>query len=324
MREWYLQHRDIAAYIKEHIKWSLQRISDSKDGTGVLFMNFCADMMQLCLKTNLNPYHITDILATLGSLTFTAKQHQKKGLTTPTQQLLHTLMRLLCKQLWTQRSQLSANQSATVFAASSKTDTRPDTFPGLTDNLAEQFMADAECHNAYRFIQALYGCAQMEINPCDGRLCEHILQQIPKLSLAQIKPRMLANMLYAVAECPWPSELSEAAAAALESKAAHKACTRLTRVLSSSEMTEQCSEDDMASSLSSLRTLKHRPKDEFSPVFVSWYAQLLRQMQNQAAPHAAHTWYKKQAAPKGVKGCGSCKSSMGICCPGNPGLPDSS
>ena len=290
MHEWQLQHRDIAAYIKEHTKWSLQRSRDSKDDTEVHFMNFCADMMQLCLKTKLNLYHITDILATLGNLTFTAKQHQKKGLSPTTQQLLYTLMELLCKQLWTQRSQLSANHSAMVLTALSQTDIRPDTFPGLTDTLAEQFMADSECHNAYRYIQALYGCAQMEINPCNGQLREHILQRFPKLSLAQIKARMLANMLFAVAERPWPSVLSgsaEAAAADIDTKAAHKVCTRLTRVLSSSEMADQCSEDDMASSLSSLRILRHRPKDEFVPIFVSRYTQLLRQMQNQTDPQAS-------------------------------------
>ena len=290
MHEWHLQHRDVAAYIKEHTRWSLQRSRDSKGDTEVLFMSFCADMMQLCLKTKVNLHHISEILAALGHLAFTAKQHQNKGLAVTTQQLLHSLIGMLCKKLWTQRSQLSATQSATILTALSQTDIHPDTFPGLTDALAEQFIADSESHNAYTYIQALYACTQMGINPCNGHLREHILQRFPKLSLAQLKPRVLANMLYAVAERPWPSALTESAearAAELESKAAHQVCTRLTRALSASEMADQCSEDDMASRLSSLRTMRHRPKDDFVPVFVSWYTQLLRQLQNQADPQAS-------------------------------------
>ncbi|DBA76960.1 TPA: hypothetical protein ACH3X1_009553 [Trebouxia sp. C0004] len=48
------------------------------------------------------------------------------------------------------------------------------------------------CHNAHRFANTLYSCSQLEINPCDGRLVEYILQCLLKLSLAFISaPGML-------------------------------------------------------------------------------------------------------------------------------------
>ena len=255
-------------------------------------MSFCADMTQLTMKTKLNLTDICDLLDVTAQLALTARQHEGPGLSPTTQHLLHSLVKLLCKQLWTQRNHLTASNSAVTLTALSRTGTHPDTMPGLADALAEQFIADTECHNAYRYIQALYSCTQMNIDPCEGRLREHVLQRFPKLSLAKTPSRLLTNMLYAVAARP-AGLLSPAAAhptaniTALETKAAHKVCTRLTRMLSSSKSEDQCTEDDMASSLRSLRALKHKPKDEFAAAFSSWYAQLLGQLQNESPPQSS-------------------------------------
>lgn len=40
----------------------------------------------------------------------------------------------------------------------------------------------------------------------------------------------------------------------------------------------------MASSLCSIRTLQHKPTDDFAAAFVSWYVQLLRQLQRESPP----------------------------------------
>ena len=157
--------------------------------------------------------------------------------------------------------------------------------PGLADALAEQFMADSECQNAHRYIHTLYACTQMDIDPCKGRLREHILQRFPKLSLAKVTPRILTNMLFAVAaHSAAPLSPAAANATALMTPAAHKLCTRLTRMLQSSKAKEHCTEDDMASSLCSLRTLNHKPTDDFAAAFASWYVQLLGQLQYESPP----------------------------------------
>lgn len=282
--KWHLQHQDIARYILEHSKWSLQLSTDHDEEAEMRLTNFCADMTQLTMKTRLNLTDICNLLEVTGQLASTARQRQQQGLAPTTQQILHNLVKLLCKQLWTQRTHLLASNSAVTFTALSQTLTHPNTMPGLADALAEQFIADSECHNAYRYTQTLYACTQMDIDPCKGRLREHILQRFPKLSLANATPRMLTNMLYAVAAQTSPLSPAAADATALRTKAAHKLCTRLTRMLKSSKAEDQCTEDGMASSLCSLRTLKHKPTDDFTAAFADWYAQLLRQLQNVSPP----------------------------------------
>ena len=259
--------------------------------------SFCADMIQLTMKTRLNLTDICNLLDVTGQLAFTARQHQQRGLTPTTQQILHSLVKLLCKQLWTQRTHLTASHSAVTFTALSQTLTHPNTMPGLADALSEQFIADSKCHNAYRYIQTLYACTQLGIDQSEGRLREHILQRFPKLSLAKATPRVLTNMLFAVAARPagplspagprspaGPLSPAAANATALRTKAANKLCTRLTRMLNSSKAQDQCTEDDVASSLCSLRTLKHKPTDDFAAAFASWFAQLLRHLQNESPP----------------------------------------
>ncbi|KAL3162018.1 hypothetical protein ABBQ38_009089 [Trebouxia sp. C0009 RCD-2024] len=283
---WYLQRQDTAVYIKEHSKWSLQR---SKQEPEIHLASFCADMTQLTTKAKLDLTDICNLLDVTGQLAFAARQPQKLGISPTTQQLLRNLVKLLCKQLWRQRTRLSATQAAEVLRALSRTGTHPDTMPGLADALAEQFIADSECHNAYRYIQALYSCAQMGIDPCEGRLPGHILQRFPKLSLAKVTPRMLTNMLFSVAAYPaGHHSLAAANTTALETKTAHKLCTRLTRMLKSSESEDQCTEDDVASSLRSLTALKHQPNSNFTAAFCGWYAQLLKQLQHESPPRSSH------------------------------------
>lgn len=283
---WCLQRQDHTMCIREHIKQSLQHSKNSKQEPGMHLVSFCTDMTSLTVKTKLDLPDICHLLEVTGQLAFAARQHQT--LSPTSHQLLHSLVKLLCKQLWPQRTRLSATHAAVVFRALSHTGTHPDPMPGLADALAEQFIADPKCHNAYRYIQALYSCAQLGINPCEGRLRRHILQRFPKLSLAKVTPRMLTNMLYSVA-APSAGHLSPAAdAAALETKTAHKLCTRLTRMLKSSQSEDQCTEDDVASSLRSLTMLKHQPNSDFAAAFCGWYAQLLTQLQHVSPPRSSH------------------------------------
>ena len=251
--------------------------------------SFCADMTQLTMKTRLSLTDICYLLDVTRQLAFTARQHQQRDLTPTTQQILHSLVKLLCKQLWTHRLHLTASHVAVTFTALSQTCTHPNTMPGLADALSEQFLADSECHNAYRYIQTLYACTQLGIDPSEGRLREHILHRFPKLSLAKATPRVLTNMLFAVTAQPaGPLSPAAADATALRTKAAHKLCTRLTRMLKSNKAEDQCTQGDMASSLASLRTLKHKPTDDFACAFASWFAQRLRQLQNELPPQISY------------------------------------
>ncbi|KAL3141426.1 hypothetical protein ABBQ32_004995 [Trebouxia sp. C0010 RCD-2024] len=90
-------------------------------------------------KDQAGPHRHLSLLHVTGHLAFAARQPQKLGVSPTTQQLLHNLVKLLCKQQWLQRNPLSATQAAGVLRALSHTGTYPDTMPGSADALAEQF-----------------------------------------------------------------------------------------------------------------------------------------------------------------------------------------
>lgn len=212
---------------------------------------------------------------TVGRLTVAAQQNHKQGLPETGLQTVRNIMKKLCRQLWRQRHQLEAQHVTTVLTALSRTDQQLDTMPGLADALAEQFIADVDCHNAHRFANTLYSCSLLKIHPCDGQLVKHILQRLPKLSLASFNARHVANALHGVAQLP----TSDHPAAVID-----KLSNRLIRLMGSSQPDERPTEDDTASFLRSLRTLQHQPKPEFAAAFVTWYTQLLTELQNQSPP----------------------------------------
>ena len=198
--------------------------------------------------------------------------------------------------------------------------------------------------------QALYNCAQMGIDPCEDRLRDRIPKRFPKLSLAGVTPGTLTNMLYSVATQPSGHHSSaEADTTVLETKTAHKLCTRVTRMLNSSEAEDQCTEDDVASSLRSLTALKHKPNSGSAVAFCDWYSQLLRQLQDESPPcgslrlgiilaacvdlrlklpasvhhqpDSTHPW-GQQTPFKPCKSCCLYHRCMGFCCIRHRGLPD--
>ncbi len=275
---WCLWLKDVDLYIKDYSQWALQHVKADSQRAELILTSFCADMTQLCLATLLDFSSICSVMDTAGRLSVAAQQQQPAGLSPTTQQLVPDLVRKLSKQLWPQRHQLRAYHVASVLTALSRTDEQMDTMPGLADALAEQFMQDSECYNAHRFASSLYSCAQMNINPCDGQLLEHILQRLPKLSLANFGARNVANTLFALTRVPilhHPAPVID------------KLCNRMIRLMSSSKEEERPTEDDAASFLRSLRTLQHKPKDEFAPALVSWYAHVLQGLQDQSEQKAS-------------------------------------
>ena len=275
---WRLWLKDVGQYTDGYSKWALQCTQKQQQPSELVLISFCADMTQLCLATLLEYPHICNVMDTVGRLSAATQQHRIQGLSETSQQTVHQLMRKLCKQLWPQRHQLQAQHVAIIMTALSKTGQQMDTMPGLADALADQFIADSACHNAHRFANTLYSCSQLEINPRDGRLVEHILRRLPKLSLANFSGRNVANAMYGVAQLPadqHPASLID------------KLCNRMIRLMSSSEADQQPTEDDMASILRSLEMLQHQPKAAFTPALLTWYTQLLTQLQDQSPPKTA-------------------------------------
>jgi len=215
---------------------------------------------------------------TVGRLCVATQSQKSQSLSETSQQTVHQLMRKLCKQLWPQRHQLQAQHVAIILTALSRTDQQMDAMPGLADALADQFIADGACYNAHRFANTLYSCCQLEINPCDGQLVEYILRRLPKLSLANFSARNVANARFGVAQLP----ASQHPASLID-----KLCNRMIRLMSSSEADQQPTEDDMAIVLRSLEMLQHQPKAAFTPAFLTWYTQLLTQLQDQSPPTTA-------------------------------------
>lgn len=272
---WRLWLKDLGQYIDGYSKWALQCTQKNQQPSELVLVSFCADMTQLCLATLLEYPHICNVMDTVGRLSVAAQQHRSQSLSETSQQTVHQLMRKLCKQLWPQRHRLQAQHVAIILTALSRTGQQMDTMPGLANALADQFIADSECHNAHRFANTLYSCSQLEINPCDGRLVEYILRRLPKLSLANFSARNVANAMYGVAQLPagqHPASIID------------KLCNRMIRLMSSSAADQQPTEDDLASILRSLEMLQHQPKAAFTPTLLTWYTQLLTQLQDQSPP----------------------------------------
>ncbi len=275
---WRLWLKDIQQYIDSYSKWALQCTQKNQQPSELVLISFCADMTQLCLATMLDYQHICNVMDTVGRLSVATQQQRSQSLSETSQQTVHQLMRKLCKQLWPQRHQLQAQHVAIILTALSRTHQQMDAMPGLADALADQFIADSACHNAHRFANTLYSCAQLEINPCDGQLVEYIVRRLPKLSLAHFSARNVANAIFGVAQLPagqHPASLID------------KLCNRMIRLMSSSEADQRPTEDDMASVLRSLEMLQHQPKAAFTPALLTWYTQLLTQLQDQSPPKTA-------------------------------------
>ncbi len=275
---WRLWLEEIQQYIDSYSKWALQCTQKNLQPSELVLVSFCADMTQLCQATLLEYPHICSVMNTVGQLSVATQQHRSQILSETSQQTVHQLMRKLCKQLWPQRHRLQAQHVAIILTALSRTDQQMDAMPGLADALADQFIADSECHNAHRFANTLYSCSQLEINPCDGRLVQYILQRLPKLSLANFSARNVANAMFGVAQLP---------AGQHPASAVDKLCNRMIRLMSSSEPDQQPTEDDLASVLRSLEMLQHQPKAAFNPALLTWYTQLLTHLQNQSPPKTA-------------------------------------
>ncbi len=131
--------------------------------------------------------------------------------------------------------------------------------PGMTDSLAQQFMADMDAANGQDFAAVLVACAQLQLRPCQGALFEAICGQLAVADLSNFSSQCVSNILHSLATLP-------AAAPSVEMLDA--LCQRFGVLLNGHQAAnghnELPSAQNIANTIWALSKLKYAPADELA------------------------------------------------------------
>ena len=152
--------------------------------------------------------------------------------------------------------------TANVLWSSAKLGLNPDALvPGMTDSLAQQFVADMNAVNGQDFAAVLVACAQLQLSPCQGALFQAICGRLAVVDLSNFNPQNVSNILHSLATLP-------AAAPSVEMLDA--LCQRFGVLLNGHQATsgpdELPNSQNIANTIWALNKLKYEPADELAMV----------------------------------------------------------
>ena len=150
--------------------------------------------------------------------------------------------------------------TANVLWSSAKLGLNPDALvPGMTDSLAQQFVADMNAANGQDFAAVLVACAQLQLSPCQGALFKAICGRLAVADLSNFNSQNVSNILHSLATLP-------AAAPSVEMLDA--LCQRFGVLLNGHQATNGPNElpnsQNIANTIWALSKLKYAPADELA------------------------------------------------------------
>ncbi|KAA6421635.1 MAG: hypothetical protein FRX49_08578 [Trebouxia sp. A1-2] len=163
-------------------------------------------MNQVCCQAEkqLNYVHINAIVHGTAKVWTAAEDRHSHWVAGA--QAEQNLRSFIARMLWRLQPLLpaiGARLAANILWSSAKLGLDPDALvPGMTDSLAQQFMADMDAANGQEFATVLVACAKLQLNPCQGALLKAMCEQIIVADLSKFDSQNVANILHSLATLP--------------------------------------------------------------------------------------------------------------------------
>ena len=269
----------MSQYIKEQWQLAAQSVRHSNSHKVMEAYYGCMDQMCCCSTKQLNCIHISAIVNGTAKLWGAAGTRQS-GLAGEQQaeQNLRDFIARMLERLEPLLPAVSARAAASLLWSSAKLGLNPNALvPGMTDSLAQEFMADIDAATGQQLASVLVACAKLRLSPCQGGLFKAILHRLVTGDLSQFNPQTMANVLHSLAKLP---------AAAPSIEVLDALCKRFGVLLSSRKTCELRDAQNIANTLWALSKLKHAPSDELAMTMVGRMVALCHLPGQQPAPQA--------------------------------------
>ena len=166
---------------------------------------FYGGMSSLCSRpdASIGPSHLNAIIGASAKAWTTAwgrlAQHEQ-------QQALHRMLAFLTEMLLRLQPlmpEAEERQVANIMWSLAKLELKPDVLvPGMTDSLAQQFIANMDVATGEGFSNVLVACAKLQLNPCQGELFKAIRARLTAANLSSFNAQAVANILHSLATLP--------------------------------------------------------------------------------------------------------------------------
>ncbi len=195
-------------HMTNHIskQWQLaaQSVKHSRPDKVMEAYYSCMDQMCHQSEKQLNYLHISALFyGTAKAWTAAAERHSGWVAQEQTKQNLHSFIARMLKRLQPLLPAVNARLTANVLWSSALLGLNPDALvPGMTDSLAQQFMADMDAANGQDFAAVLVACAKLRLRPCRGALSKAICGQLALADLSSFSSQNVTNILHSLATLP--------------------------------------------------------------------------------------------------------------------------
>ena len=249
--------RETGEYIKVHKNQMLKSVRGPQPDLAL--QKFYEDMSSLRSTPGvfIDPSHLNAIIGATAKAWTPARA--SLGQQQQQQQAHHEIHAFLTEML--QRLQpllpdVGAREAANLLWTSAKLGLNPNALvPGMTDSLAQEFMADMDVAIGQEFANVLLACAKLHISPCQGELFKAIKYQLATSDLSDFEPQHVANTLHSLATIPDAAPSVEVLDAL---------CHRFGVLLNSRQAVELPNAQNIANTMWALSKLKHAPSDELT------------------------------------------------------------
>ncbi len=249
--------RETGEYIKVHKNQMLKSVRGPQPDLAL--QKFYEDMSSLRSTPGvfIDPSHLNAIIGATAKAWTPARA--SLGQQQQQQQAHHEIHAFLTEML--QRLQpllpdVGAREAANLLWTSAKLGLNPNALvPGMTDSLAQEFMADMDVAIGQEFANVLVACAKLHISPCQGELFKATKYQLATSDLSDFEPQHVANTLHSLATIPDAAPSVEVLDAL---------CQRFGVLLKSSQAAELPIAQNIANTVWALSKLKHAPSDELT------------------------------------------------------------
>ena len=241
---------------------------------------FYGGMSSLCSRpdASLGPSHLNAIIGASAKAWTTAwgrlAQHEQ-------QQALHRMLAFLTEMLLRLQPlmpEAEERQVANIMWSLAKLELKPDVLvPGMTDSLAQQFIANMDVATGEGFSNVLVACAKLQLNPCQGELFKAIRARLTAANLSSFNAQAVANILHSLATLP---------AAAPPDQVLDALCKRFGALLKSRQAAELPNAQNIANTIWALSELKFAPADELAISMVGRMVTVCRLPGQQPDPQA--------------------------------------
>jgi hypothetical protein len=260
-------------YISKQWQLAAQSVKHSSPDKVMEAYYSCMDQMCCQSEKQLNYAHISAIVHGTAKVWTAAGGRRSCWVAEgrPEQNLRSFIARML-RRLQPLLPAVGARLVATVLWSLAKLGLNPDALvPGMTDSLAQQFMADMNAANGLPLATVLFACAQLQLSPCQGALFKAICGRLAVADLSKFDPQNVATILHSLATLP-------AAAPSIELLDALCQCfgVMLNGRQAADGLNELPSARDIASTIWALSKLKHSPSDELAMSMVGRIMALYR------------------------------------------------